>query len=113
MDRKARDLLKIEKREVASLKRDDLGEQRMQERGRSNAMASLEQVAGLETPPQRHEVEDLQTIFVRATDRKPDHRPDLLDAFNRAADDRKGDVSGGDEREPDIGHEPDEPYRGR
>lgn len=25
----------------------------------------------------------------------------------------KGDVSGGDEREPDIRHEPDEPYRGR
>jgi hypothetical protein len=68
MARKVRDLQKVAKREQASLKRDDLREQRIQVRGRDNAMASLEQIAGLDTAPQRHELEDLQTIFMRARD---------------------------------------------
>jgi len=120
IDRKARALEKVDARELAALTRDQKRDARVRGRPDPQAMPSLVEIAGLE-PVARERVDepDLLSAFAKARDFTGNKAPDLLEAFERAAQARgegdQGDASGNgleNARPPDV-HKPEGPDRGR
>ena len=77
---------RIERREVASLMRDNRHGRRVKERGGDDAMPSLVKVAGL-AQPEKTQVPDVLAAFKAAEKTSHEPPPDLLSAFARAAKD--------------------------
>ncbi len=108
MERKTHALSRLESREITSLKRDVLQEQRVKERGPDKAMASVEQRRVPEPP-----TADIAADFSGAGRAAEKPAPDVQAAFRAAAKDRDDDRSGDDERGPEQQPDRDEPQRGR
>jgi hypothetical protein len=75
---------KLDRRELAAFLRDQRRTFRVQQRGNSDEMPSLEHVARIETRAPRP-VLDVIDMFERAVTRSPSEHPNLLSAFRRAA----------------------------
>lgn len=110
MDRQTRALQRLEKREVDSLKRDELRVRRKRDRGPENEMPALS------LPPQLEKsgrVLDLADAFEKASAMSGNPVPDVQEEFRKAAGDwDRGQSAGGDQGH-DLQQEPDEPSRGR
>ena len=103
MQRQIRALNRVEKREIASLMRDNRRERRVKDRGDDDTMPSLAQVAGLDqlkevVPP------DVLTAFKMAAKGSSSPPPDLLSAFAHAAKDAPR-----DHQDDDSGRDRDGP----
>ncbi|PLC04587.1 relaxase [Variovorax sp. RO1] len=105
-ERKITSLEKVEKREVAALKRDEIRKERVRERGPGNDMASLAQPHKTQAP----EIEP-NKAFLQAAAPAKEEVPDLRGEFWRAADEREDNSREDDDR----GQQPekDKPQRRR
>ena len=96
--RKVKALEKVDARELSALTRDQKRDARVRGRPDPQAMPSLVEIAGLE-PAARERVDepDLISAFAKARDFTGNRAPDLLEAFERAAQARgeedRGDTS--------------------
>lgn len=110
MDRQTRALQRLEKREVDSLKRDELRDQRKRDRGPENEMPALL------LPPQPEKsgwVPDVANAFEKASVMSGKPVPDVREEFREAAGDWDRSQSGGDDQGHDLQQGPDEPQRDR
>ena len=117
MVRQVKALHRIDKREVASLMRDDRRERRVKERGEDEIMPSLAKVAGFEQV-EKTKAPDVLTAFKAAAKDSREPAPDLLSAFAQAAKDvpveRQADDSSKErDRLNDEGADRSGPQRGR
>lgn len=117
MARQVKALNRIDKREAASLMRDNRREQRVNERSDDETMPSLAKVAGFEQS-ENTRMPDVLSAFRAAEDTSREPAPDLLSAFARAAKDtpadRQADDSGRERDGPhDAGPDRSGPDRGR
>lgn len=105
-ERKTRAVQRLEAREVSSLRRDDLRDHRIEDRGPENTMSPIDR-----NLDEGKVVPCVTQEFDRAARPDQDRPPDIRSAFRNAAADREADVSGEDERE--RGQDPDGPQRTR
>lgn len=110
IERKAKALEKIDKREMAALARDNKRHERVRTRGDDGSMPSLAQIAGIDDKERARAAPDLLSAFEKAKQPSQDGAPDLMAAFGRAAkerDENKEDDGSGscleNDRPPNIG----------
>jgi len=117
LDRQIKALDRIEKREIASLMRDNRQDRRVKERGDDETMPSLAKVAGFEQS-EKTQTLDVLAAFQAAEKGSREATPDLLSSFAQAAKDaprERHDDDSGREREGPNDEGPDRsgPDQGR
>ncbi|BBJ23069.1 relaxase/mobilization nuclease domain-containing protein [Candidatus Nitrotoga sp. AM1P] len=89
IERKAKALEKIVKRELAALSRDNKRHERVRARGDDGSMPSLAQIAGIDNKKRERTAPDLLRAFDEAKQPSQDGAPDLMAEFRRAASERQ------------------------